>query len=287
MIGKCFFTNDDADTEEHIIPRWIQKRFNLSNQNLMLPNGSQLKYKLAKIPASSSANNLFGKIEENISKKVFNYDEIYLWALKIHIGLIYRDSSLQWDIKDPSTSTILDANDFSQEIWIFQKLYSLWQRGGTTDPTPLGSVFIIDSLTPNEFDFVHCLTTGTIGINTGDKFILVFLWDQGDGLKSNALEHWRNHHYPTANNYKGTPEEDSYSFLSHRIWACETAYWLYKNRRSFKFVLTDKKLTLIPPMIRPEPKKADEEQYKRICKNFGLDLIEYKDLGNIYAPYKR
>jgi hypothetical protein len=70
-------------------------------------------------------------------------------------------------------------------------LYSIWRQGGTIDPDPFGSVFILDALTPEpEFDFIHCARSGTIMFQLGTKIIFVALWDQGDGLKANLLEQW-------------------------------------------------------------------------------------------------
>lgn len=184
---NCIFTGKDTDTSEHVIPRWLQSRFGLSDQKLIIPNGTTLAYKHHRVPAAREANNRFGAIEDRISRGVLNPAEVYLWALKIHIGCIYRDASLRFNIKDPGSPFILDVDDFTQEVWFFQQLYEVWENGGQTDPSPFGSVFIVDS--PNHtphFDFMHCLITGTVAIDIGNKFIFVALWDQGDGMHAKS-----------------------------------------------------------------------------------------------------
>jgi hypothetical protein len=183
---KCLFTDKETNSSEHVVPQWLQRRFNLQEQTVFISNGTQLKYKHARVPAESSANAKFGEIEDRISRGVLNPNELYLWALKLHIGFIYRDSSLRFDIKDPNTPFLLDVTDFQQEIWLFQELYTNWANGGSTNPSPFGSVLVVDSLNPTpQFDFMHCLVTGTIGIDIGGKFIVVFLWDQGDAVHAN------------------------------------------------------------------------------------------------------
>ena len=111
---NCIFTGKAANSEEHVIPLWLQSRFNLSEQTMFIPNGTTLKYKLHKVPADKDANGLFGDIENRISQGKFDPMEVYLWALKIHIGCIYRDSSLRFDIKDPTSPSILNVTDFAQ-----------------------------------------------------------------------------------------------------------------------------------------------------------------------------
>ena len=103
MKAKCIFTGKEADTFEHVIPSWLQSRFGLAEETMFIPNGTTLKYKHHRVPADKDANQLFGTIEDRISRGILKPEEVYLWALKIHIGCIYRDASLRFDIKDPSS----------------------------------------------------------------------------------------------------------------------------------------------------------------------------------------
>jgi hypothetical protein len=197
MLSECIFSGEVPDNEEHVLPRWLQSRFNLWTETVTLPNATQLQYKFAKVPVRSSDNTRFGDIENSISRGQFEPQEVYLWALKIHTGMLFRDSTLSLDRSDPSSGTILDVDDFATEIRIFRWLYKIWDSGGTISPNPFGSVFVFDALTPKpEFDFIHNLVSGTVAFQLGDKFIYVSLWDQSDGLASNVMESWLSHHAP-------------------------------------------------------------------------------------------
>ncbi len=132
------FSGETPENEEHIIPKWLQKRFSLYEQSLYIPNGTTLPYKFAKVPVKREHNNEFSKIENKISQGVFDLDEVYLWALKIHIGMLYRDSSLKADQKLPTSPTLLNIGDFASEIGFFRMLYDLWRKGGKTNPNPIG-----------------------------------------------------------------------------------------------------------------------------------------------------
>jgi len=211
---------------------------------------------------------------------------VYLWALKIHIGCIYRDASLRFDIKDASSPFMLDVSDFTHEVWLFQRLYEVWTNGGTTNPAPFGSVFIINSPNPTpRFDFMHCLVTGTVAINIGDKFIFVALWDQGDGMHADIIEQWQTWHAPRLQSLRGSDEFDANCYLAPHVWACESAYWLYRHRRAFSILKTRQQIILVPPFARPEGASHKEAEYRQVCKNFGLDLVHYNgETSNIYRP---
>ena len=40
----CLFSGIQPDTEEHVIPDWLQRRFNLKRQTYRLPNETGLDY---------------------------------------------------------------------------------------------------------------------------------------------------------------------------------------------------------------------------------------------------
>jgi hypothetical protein len=283
--SRCLFTGSVTDSSEHVIPRWLQSRFQLGEQTMVIPNGTQLKYRLHKVPADRGANNKFGRIEERISRGVFVPDEVYLWALKIHIGCIYRDATLRVDIRDKNSEYVLDVSDFEQEVWLFQKLFQSWAEGGHTSPSPFGSVFIVDSLFARPtFDFMHCLRTGTVGINIGDKFILVLLWDQGEAGRSNMLDIWRDWHVKNTMSMIGTEEHEANAYMAHHVWACECAYGAFRRRRPFRFVAGPSTISLVPSLSESSGKPFDPGEYKSICRNFGLDLLHSDgEIGNRYT----
>jgi len=59
---ECMFSGEVADSEEHVIPRWLQRRFSLSNQEVILPNQTTFRYAKAKVPVETEHNREFGKI---------------------------------------------------------------------------------------------------------------------------------------------------------------------------------------------------------------------------------
>lgn len=57
--------------DEHIIPNWILKKYNLHNRNITLPNGEISKYSQYKVPCCEECNGFLGeKIEKPIQEIV-------------------------------------------------------------------------------------------------------------------------------------------------------------------------------------------------------------------------
>ena len=268
---SCLFSGEEADTDEHVIPAWLQRRLNLQNQTLYLPNGTKLPYKHAKVPAKEKHNNQFSKIEGRISQGLFDPLELYLWAFKIHLGLIYRDTTLRFDIRDPEAPTIFDGRDFESDFFLFQSLYKAWANGGNISPSPFGSVFVVDSLTPTDsFDLIHCLLTGTVAVDIGDKFILVLLWDQGFASDSNSIEIWNDFHVKNVLATPSGPERNSRAYLAKHAWAAEVAYFAHRHSRSFSTITTDREVVGMPTG-RSRPLDFSDEEFDQVALNFGLE----------------
>jgi hypothetical protein len=278
----CLFTGEETNSDEHVIPAGLQRRFGLANQQLILPNGTELRYSHARVPASQKHNAAFGKIENRIAEGQASQMEVYLWALKIHIGLIFRDSTLRADVKKPKGPFILDIGEYESEVEFFRQVYSSWLTGKAFTPSPLGSVFVLDSLVgPKTFDFFHCMLTGTVGINLGDKFVIAFLWDQRDGLNyGKLLTPWFNEFLPNANKHRGTAEFEAQAAMAHRIWACEAAYWLVRRQRSLRSAIGRERFVLLPTMSARQAHPPDEVEYRQVCRSFGLDLVEFNGTSN-------
>ena len=65
------FSGEVADSEEQVIPRWLQRRFNLSHQEVILPNQTVFRYAKARVPVETEHNREFGKIEHTMAERSF------------------------------------------------------------------------------------------------------------------------------------------------------------------------------------------------------------------------
>ena len=124
--GQCFACGGEptAGHGEHIIPRWMQRRFDLFNQSLTLINGTQIPYRQLTIPCCESCNNGFLR---NIENRVIEFLEkpdftdtdtratLGRWLCKVFIGLLVKETTLLLDRQDPSKGPIL-SHDFLEEF---------------------------------------------------------------------------------------------------------------------------------------------------------------------------
>ena len=71
----CFVCGAPAGTvpfnDEHILPDWILRRFNLHNRTIKLPNGTQFRYGEFKIPCCAECNNTMGRKFETPLSEIF------------------------------------------------------------------------------------------------------------------------------------------------------------------------------------------------------------------------
>lgn len=267
---ECMFSGETADSKEHVIPDWLQRRFKLANQEVILPNQTVFRYANAKVPVKAEHNGEFGKIEHRMAEGSFTSEEAYLWALKIHIGMMWIDTRLKRERKDPSSATILRGTDFSKQVLMFRELYKNWVNGGRTDPSPFGSVFLLEgALIPNEFDLFHCMISGALGISIDDRFLFVLLWDRAEAMKGCALRDWCGTHLPRI---ESSTEENrrQTAYMARHVWACEVAHELLLWRRPFRFREQDNVITATPSVEPRIRKSIDPEMHVKVCRSFGL-----------------
>lgn len=283
MIRECMFSGEPADSDEHVIPSWLQRRFGLWGQDVVLPNQTAFRYARAKVGVKAEHNQKFGLIENRMAEGRFNLQEAYLWGLKIHVGMMWLDSRLKRERKDQSSGTILNTANFSKQLLLFRHLYKNWANGGTTLPYPFGSVFLLEgALMPGEFDFIHCMISGAVGISIDDRFLVVLLWDLAEGMRGRALRDWDREHRSRIQN---SPEVDRprMSYMARHVWMCEVAHELLLWRRPFRFREWSKISTAMPSVAPRVRGAVDREALIKICRSFALKPIFTEgDLPNHY-----
>ena len=175
----CFTCGSVSTTKEHIVPKWLQRKFNLWNQQLVLPNGTSIQYRQLTIPVCSRCNNeILAPIEARIQSKKESNSDIWKWAAKIHYGLTRKHDFLEWDRSNPGykIGQVINSSDILE---LDRHLAHSISGGFTTDPDPFGSVFIFKFDVEMEFNLANFLEFPAICINTGSVGYVVFIKDTG------------------------------------------------------------------------------------------------------------
>jgi hypothetical protein len=162
---------------------------------------------------------------------------------------------------------------------MFRQLYKTWVNGGRTDPTPFGSVFLLEgALMPNEFDFFHCMISGALGISIDERFLFVLLWDRAEGMQGCALSDWYRTHQPRIASLPAEKRRQT-TYMARHVWACEVAHELWLWRRPFRFLEQDNVITATPSVEQRIRRAPDPELHKRICRSFALEPISDNEDG--------
>ena len=144
---QCAFCEQPADSQEHVVPKWLQKHFALFDQHLGLCNGTTIRYKQAVVPACLKCNHdRLGPLEKRVREGSATKRDLFLWALKITYGLSVRDSTLPATREDPTGGSLVAPDKFVEtEGLLKHALRCLDSPTFRFVPDPFGSVVFIDS----------------------------------------------------------------------------------------------------------------------------------------------
>ena len=178
----CFICGRKAETVEHVIPKWLQHRYNLWDEHLLLPNKTSIPYRNVLVPSCAKCNNeVYGSLENRVSSGIATESDIWKWANKIHYALGYKDRFLAWDRANPNykIGDIISSNDPIERDRHFLHCVS---GDFHTDPDPFGSVFKFEFAKFSEFAFAHIIHSQSISVCLSNIGYVIFVTD-GQALK--------------------------------------------------------------------------------------------------------
>lgn len=191
---KCFLCGRDHignESVEHVFPKWIQNRFNLWNQKLMLLNRTEIPYRQLTIPCCSTCNNQhLSKVEKQIQhafeegfEAICKIEEILIfqWVSKIFYGLFFKELSLPLERQDQRKVSITDPKFLER----FKTLHGFLQSVRTPfkfEGFKPWSIFILETISygdKRDFDYHDSFISLTFSIRMGNVGIIVCMEDNG------------------------------------------------------------------------------------------------------------
>lgn len=193
-MDTCFVCGQPADTEEHIIPKWLLNQYDLWNQRITLPNRTTIPYRKLKIPCCSHCNNgLLSQLETKVQTGTASDEEIWKWAAKIHFGLLRKDEFLEWDRKNRGYK-IGDVIEREDPLELERHLVHSIHGEFTTHPNPFGSVFRFKFDGTVEYQFANLVAPGGLAVAFGDVGYAIFISDTGSlSRQPSVQESYRMH----------------------------------------------------------------------------------------------
>jgi hypothetical protein len=180
-------------SEEHVIPKWMQRDFGLQNRKLTLINGTLIPYKQLKLPCCRECNNVrLGQMEESFQHFIYKDWKgidavpdllVMQWCAKVLFATLYKEHSLPLHRNDPSGERIWgnEVIDIYSDLHLFlQSLILPTEFQGTSTGLP-ASIFKFDivwsSIIPMDehFDIVSIANGRAIAVRIKSRgYIVVF-----------------------------------------------------------------------------------------------------------------
>jgi hypothetical protein len=182
----------DRDTDEHVIPKWIQERYDLWDQKLNLLNRTTIPYRQLTIPCCSICNNEhLGKIESQVQQACDAGREavldlppltLFLWAGKILYGLLYREHLLSWNRQAEEKGPIV-SGEFLEQFRLHHQFLQAARVPIEFLPHLPASLFVYKTMQPSNrrmgFDYWDHLRGLGLSIRVGKVGIVACLQDGG------------------------------------------------------------------------------------------------------------
>jgi hypothetical protein len=134
--------SDSNRTAEDVFPKWLQQRYGVASHELELANHTTLRYSQLLVPACATCNNVHAsQLEGRVSRGTASLQEMWLWMLKIQLGIYYWESGkpLSRDRRSPDHGEPISSLDLIN-LSYFHTLFSGLKRGATFDPSPSGTI---------------------------------------------------------------------------------------------------------------------------------------------------
>lgn len=262
---SCFACGEDASTVEHIIPSWLQHRFNLWNQLMVLPNGTTIPYRQVTVPACARCNTTcFAPLESRIQSNSASESDIWRWANKIHYGLMWKDRLLDWDRRRPGPTigeAFADADPFQRSRRFLECVWGDFK----VHPDPFGSVFIFQFDHAEPFHFCHVPTAGSIGVCLGHLGYVVFIED-GQAVKRSI---------PANAVITSLPKP---LCASNMMWFyAQCLEMLERHTLTFPMAMTPTSLVRTGSAVVREVRPVDKGRFRAICASLGLTWVDTEE----------
>lgn len=198
MGNACFVcgasSQDKPFNDEHIVPRWVLRRFGLFDKEITLPTGERRHYRGYRVPCCVDCNNLLGKrVETPVSELLDgtyadvaerldepNLRLLFIWVSLIFFKIHLKDRFVRVH-KDPrlGTDVVGDAYDWGDLHHLHAVARSPY-TGASLLPEAVGSlrVFeIADEATNDGYDYLDFTLDQTVVIRLGTIGIVATLND--------------------------------------------------------------------------------------------------------------
>lgn len=243
------------------MPKWLQRRFDLWNQHITLPNGTSIPYRQLTIPACGTCNStVLSPLERRVEDGSATESDIWKWANKIHYGLGHKHKFLDWDRKNPGYKL---GSVIKQDDPLERDRHFLHSVGGhfRTEPDPFGTVYRFDFAAPQDFAFAHIIASNSVCVSLGAVGYVVFVLD-GQALKRDVA---------TSDLYRRCPKARKEDML---FFFAQCLEHLARHQLGQNIVMTEGLLLRLGSTVVHDVKPVDKGRFRMICRALGLEWVD-------------
>ena len=194
---------DAYRTDEHVFPKWMQRDFDLWNQELNLLNGTTIRYRSLTIPCCKKCNGFWlSQVEDRVSRafragadavKALDPTVLGLWMGKIYYGIHFKELALPADPRNPQGPTIVPPAQLARFSELHHVLQAMRQRA-RFERAP-ASVRVFRAQVPenrqHRFDYRDVRPVPYLAIRARESVVIASLIDWGamnDGISAPSFE---------------------------------------------------------------------------------------------------
>jgi hypothetical protein len=204
--GNCCFIcgaqpGSKEFNDEHIIPNWILRKYNLHKKYITLPNGTKYKYgqytvpcckecnselgKTYEVPISELLNKSYTEILEDINKDPKIVQFLFKWLTLIYFKTHLKDKTLLTERDTRIDAGFLSDKYYWEEMHHIHCVSRSHYTNAKIDYNVFGTIFIVPALVienADGFDFMDNEVSKTIMLQLGEFCIISVLNDSCAGF---------------------------------------------------------------------------------------------------------
>lgn len=188
---RCFLCGSNIKiTKEHVFPKWLQTKFDLWNENLILLNRRSYKYKNFTIPCCESCNKLLGNVEKRVQKGIekgfkdtlkIDKNDLFFWLGKIFYGVMYKELFIKIGLDQRKKSGNIISKKIIKEFQSHQMfLLGVLNRHKFVNFFP-ASIYIFKTQKPKDvkyqWDYLDDINSLFISLRVGEVGLIAVLQD--------------------------------------------------------------------------------------------------------------
>lgn len=158
-LDECLFCGTaltaENRTREDVFPKWLQREYDLTNQELVLLNGTSVTYGQLTVPACGDCNNVHAsQLEMRIREDCASPQDMYVWLMKLQLGTMAWETSkpMSQDCRNEESKLPILPGDALDITWLHALFDVLKRPDPRFTPNPLGSVFCFPT---DQIDFYY------------------------------------------------------------------------------------------------------------------------------------